>query len=304
MCSWLPRGPIAWPHLGNSFTGSLVRPQAGAQPQEHKYAVAAEHRRQPPPVVASSATTGRPLVLEWASLGDLDFAGCADALVEHGSEASSGTCQHHRHSSGYLSVNMANQGAARRRRCLATAYLVGTYPAVSHTFIVREIAGLRDLGVDVHTFSVRRPSTNQLLTDEDRQAAERTPSIQPPDPRLVLESHRRGHPRALEVRQDAHQSFAVEPRGRSRNAMALLLLRRGDRLVELAAQTRHYARSRALCQCRQLHRHALCLLRRARRGRLELYHAPGRLMGGLASILTKDQRSCRKRSPNQANSCR
>ena len=29
-----------------------------------------------------------------------------------------------------------------------------------------------------------------------------------------------------------------------------------------------------------------------------------RLMGGLASILTKDQRSCRKSSPNQANSCR
>jgi colanic acid/amylovoran biosynthesis glycosyltransferase len=71
------------------------------------------------------------------------------------------------------------------------AYLVGTYPAISHTFISREVGALRELGVEVHTFSVRRAPSDQLLTDEDRRAAEETPSIQPPDPRAVLGSHLR-----------------------------------------------------------------------------------------------------------------
>ena len=51
------------------------------------------------------------------------------------------------------------------------AYLVGLYPAVSHTFIAREVAGLRALGVEVHTFSVRRPGPEQMLTDADRRWA-------------------------------------------------------------------------------------------------------------------------------------
>ena len=36
-------------------------------------------------------------------------------------------------------------------------YLVSQYPALSHTFIEREVQGLRDLGHEVVTFSVRRP---------------------------------------------------------------------------------------------------------------------------------------------------
>jgi len=74
---------------------------------------------------------------------------------------------------------------------LRIAYLVGTYPAVSHTFISREVAGLRGLGVDVHTFSVRRAPADQLLTDEARHAAEQTRSIQPPRARPVLGAHLR-----------------------------------------------------------------------------------------------------------------
>jgi colanic acid/amylovoran biosynthesis glycosyltransferase len=76
------------------------------------------------------------------------------------------------------------------------AYLVGTYPAVSHTFISREVAGLRLLGVDVHTFSVRPPSVDQLLTGEARRSADQTPTIQPADPRAVLQSHLRAAARA------------------------------------------------------------------------------------------------------------
>ena len=70
------------------------------------------------------------------------------------------------------------------------AYLTGTYPAVSHTFIGREVAGLRELGVDVHTFSVRRPPANQLLTEEARRTAASTPSIQPPNFAALVSSHR------------------------------------------------------------------------------------------------------------------
>jgi colanic acid/amylovoran biosynthesis glycosyltransferase len=38
---------------------------------------------------------------------------------------------------------------------LRVAYLVSQYPALSHTFIEREIAALRAGGVEVSTFSVR-----------------------------------------------------------------------------------------------------------------------------------------------------
>jgi glycosyltransferase involved in cell wall biosynthesis len=50
---------------------------------------------------------------------------------------------------------------------LRAAYLVSCYPAVSHTFISREIRALRKLGVDVHTFSVR-PTDKAELKDELR----------------------------------------------------------------------------------------------------------------------------------------
>lgn len=38
---------------------------------------------------------------------------------------------------------------------MQVAYLASEYPATSHTFIKREVAALRDRGVEVHTFSVR-----------------------------------------------------------------------------------------------------------------------------------------------------
>ncbi|SFU12526.1 glycosyltransferase family 4 protein [Sedimentitalea nanhaiensis] len=52
------------------------------------------------------------------------------------------------------------------------AYLTSLYPAVSHTFIQREIAGLRDLGFEVLTCSMRRPGTNHLTGLEEREAAD------------------------------------------------------------------------------------------------------------------------------------
>ena len=71
------------------------------------------------------------------------------------------------------------------------AYLVGNYPTVSHTFIAREVAGLRARGVDVQTFSVRRTPPEQLLTAADRRAAEETSVILPPPIGELLGAHLR-----------------------------------------------------------------------------------------------------------------
>jgi glycosyltransferase involved in cell wall biosynthesis len=49
--------------------------------------------------------------------------------------------------------------------------LVSQYPAPSHTFIRREVAALRRLGIEVETFSVR---PGQALSDDDRAEAART----------------------------------------------------------------------------------------------------------------------------------
>jgi colanic acid/amylovoran biosynthesis glycosyltransferase len=53
------------------------------------------------------------------------------------------------------------------------AYLVNQYPAISHTFIRREIEALERTGVDVTRFSVRR-SAQRLLSPADQVEAERT----------------------------------------------------------------------------------------------------------------------------------
>ena len=59
------------------------------------------------------------------------------------------------------------------------AYLASRYPAVSHTFIMREIAALREHAFDVHTFTVRRTSAMNLLTQADREENDRTVSLLP-----------------------------------------------------------------------------------------------------------------------------
>src|ERR1700733_12074720 len=50
------------------------------------------------------------------------------------------------------------------------AYLVSKYPAVNHTYLLREIRELRSLGWEVHVASVR-PDTRPIsdLTDEERE---------------------------------------------------------------------------------------------------------------------------------------
>jgi colanic acid/amylovoran biosynthesis glycosyltransferase len=54
------------------------------------------------------------------------------------------------------------------------AYLASEYPGISHTFIFREIYGLRSLGFQVSTASIRRPANLSIMTGLEKQDAEET----------------------------------------------------------------------------------------------------------------------------------
>jgi glycosyltransferase involved in cell wall biosynthesis len=60
------------------------------------------------------------------------------------------------------------------------AYLTGQYPRATDTFIQREVAALRDAGVHVQTFSIRKPPEDENIGPEQRAERERTTYILPP----------------------------------------------------------------------------------------------------------------------------
>ena len=66
-------------------------------------------------------------------------------------------------------------GPERTRVCYVTSH----YPALSHTFVMREILGLRAAGLEVDTVSVHRAAAASLLADADRREADSTWNIFP-----------------------------------------------------------------------------------------------------------------------------
>ena len=74
---------------------------------------------------------------------------------------------------------------------LRLAYLSSKYPAISHTFILREVEALRRLGVEIQTLSIRRTPADEQLSQADRAAADSTVSILPVAPGRLLECHAR-----------------------------------------------------------------------------------------------------------------
>ena len=52
---------------------------------------------------------------------------------------------------------------------MIVAYLTGSYPRVSHTFIAREIAGLRALGIEVRPCSIRRTEAAHVAGADRRR---------------------------------------------------------------------------------------------------------------------------------------
>ena len=72
------------------------------------------------------------------------------------------------------------------------AYLLDQYPAVSHTFILREVAALRERGAEVQTFSIHRSDPRHLLAQDDLAEYERTVAIRPVRPLKLLAQHASG----------------------------------------------------------------------------------------------------------------
>lgn len=88
--------------------------------------------------------------------------------------------------------------AADARPVRRLAYLNSRYPALSHTFIEREIQAARDQGFEVHTFSVRASPTEDLRSHAMRREAENTFVLLGGQPRPWVQAHGsilRRHPR-------------------------------------------------------------------------------------------------------------
>lgn len=69
------------------------------------------------------------------------------------------------------------------------AYLTGEYPRATDTFIQREVMTLRSMGVEVHTFSVRRTGDEHMVGAEQKLERDRTFYILPPNPIELILAH-------------------------------------------------------------------------------------------------------------------
>ena len=72
---------------------------------------------------------------------------------------------------------------------MTTAYLVSEYPAASHTFIRREVKALRLQGIDIQTFSIRRPTTRELNSGDDQTEFSKTYYLLPANFKRLLSAH-------------------------------------------------------------------------------------------------------------------
>jgi glycosyltransferase involved in cell wall biosynthesis len=69
------------------------------------------------------------------------------------------------------------------------AYVCNRYPAISNTFILREVQALRRRGAEVETITVRRPAREHILSAADRAEDAATSAILPLAPLAMLRAH-------------------------------------------------------------------------------------------------------------------
>lgn len=69
------------------------------------------------------------------------------------------------------------------------AYLISEYPAVSHTFIRREVVELRRQGFEIDCFSIRPPQNSQTFTRVDQEELNSTWVLLPASPLHLLKVH-------------------------------------------------------------------------------------------------------------------
>ena len=104
---------------------------------------------------------------------------------------------------------------------MSVAYFVTEYPGGSHTstFIRREIAALRDRGVEIEVCAIRRPPRDSLLAEREVQDWNETWSVLPVRPAELLRSHVQ---MALRSPQRYSRTLALALRHRNRGARNLL----------------------------------------------------------------------------------
>ncbi len=81
------------------------------------------------------------------------------------------------------------------------AVVVSHYPALSHSFVRREVAALRALGVPVQACSLHRADPSALVAEADREEAARTLAVQPVRASAVLRAAIAGATRGSELRR-------------------------------------------------------------------------------------------------------
>lgn len=71
------------------------------------------------------------------------------------------------------------------------AYMTGEYPRATDTFIQREVAALREQGLEVHTFSARRTGPEHIVGAEQERERDATFYLLPPPRKTLVRSHLR-----------------------------------------------------------------------------------------------------------------
>jgi glycosyltransferase involved in cell wall biosynthesis len=114
------------------------------------------------------------------------------------------------------------------RRGAHVVYVVSEYPATSHSFIRREIASLRDLGVAITTVSLRR--ARNLISAADRLEDGTTIAIRPARFSTLIRSHLAAvrHSPGAYLRT---MNFAVRRRGNSPRSLLWQFLYFGQAIV-------------------------------------------------------------------------
>lgn len=69
------------------------------------------------------------------------------------------------------------------------AYLTSVFPGLTHTFIYKEVVGLRDRGLSIYTFSMRKPKLRDLSRDESIDLYKSTTYLLPPKIEKLLKGH-------------------------------------------------------------------------------------------------------------------
>ena len=146
---------------------------------------------------------------------------------------------------------------------MRVAYLIGRYPGITHTFILREVRALRRLGVEVQRYSIWRTAQRDLLSPVDWEEWRKTESLLPPQPARLLRAHLRALRRAPRPYvATLGRALALSSPGIRGRLLGIDVVRRGPRPLGRVSSARGDAHSCASGRDGPNGRDARCRLRR------------------------------------------